>query len=266
MLSCCMSKIEIIKEKIRKKIPVIGTHVLLADSCITEIMGDTGYDFIWLDTEHTGLEKRDVLLHAIASRGTGAALIVRIPNHDPAIVKPLLDMGVDGIIFPNIRTGEEALQAAASCMYPPEGFRGFGPLRAAKYGMMDAAAYIRQAKTGIWKVMQIEHIDGVNDLDGILSVPGVDSIVVGPFDLAASMGHIGNPGHDEVKKAMDTIARKTSSKGIPLGVSMLNDVPAIREWILRGIDWITLDTDVVHIVRGARETLRNTREIWRREG
>jgi 4-hydroxy-2-oxoheptanedioate aldolase len=96
-----------------------------------------------------------------------------------------------------------------------------------------------------------------------LEVPGVDTIVVGPFDLAASMGHIGDPGHPMVKEAMDTIARKTAAKGIPLGVSMLMNPGAVQEWMRRGVDWISLDTDIVHILRGAKETLKATGEMWR---
>jgi 2-dehydro-3-deoxyglucarate aldolase/4-hydroxy-2-oxoheptanedioate aldolase len=259
-----MDKIENLRKKIETKRPVIGTHVLLSDSCIAEIMAGTGYDFIWVDLEHTGLDKKDVLLHAIACEGTETAIIVRIPWNDPAVAKPILDMGVDGIIFPNVRTAEEARQAVGACVYPPEGYRGFGPLRAVKYGMAPASDYIQKVRTGLWKIMQIEHIDGVDNLDEILDVPGIDTIVVGPFDLATSMGYIGDPGHPKVKEAMDAIARKTAAKGIPLGVSMLTNPPVVKEWMDRGIQWISLDTDIVHIVRGAKETLKATEEMWRR--
>lgn len=257
-----MTKLDIIKKKISEKKPVIGSHVMLSDSCITEMMGQTGIDFVWIDSEHTALDKKDILLHIVAVKGTGAAAFVRIPWNDPVLVKPILEMGVEGIIFPYVRTAEEARLAVASCTYPPAGIRGFGPIRATRYGMVDTKEYIETAHTQIWKIIQIEHVDAVNNLDEILEIEGVDAIVVGPNDLSGSIGLLGQTNHPEVIKLVDTIGEKAVKHGKPFGVSMGSNPKAVEEWIRRGINMIVLDSDVGYIMKGCKETYRFALEMF----
>jgi len=136
-----MNAIKNIKEKIKKKIPIIGTLVSINDSSITELLCDIGFDFIWIDMEHTPIVKKDVHFHIMAAKGTGAATFVRVAWNDPILVKPILEMGPSGIIFPFIRTASEARKAVSSCLYPPKGIRGFGPRRSIKYGITDIKIY-----------------------------------------------------------------------------------------------------------------------------
>jgi len=108
-----------IKEKIKEKELVIGTILESNDNCIAELMGKVGFDFVWIDGEHGPLDKKEILYHIMAAQGAGLAAFVRVAWNDPVLVKPILDMGADGIIFPFIRNAEDAEKAVNSCLYPP---------------------------------------------------------------------------------------------------------------------------------------------------
>jgi 2-keto-3-deoxy-L-rhamnonate aldolase RhmA len=243
-------------EKLRAKLVagrlVVGTHVSLADPCITELLGDVGFDLLWIDTEHSPIDRSNLVLHLLAARAAGTAAFVRIPWNDPVLAKPVLEMGIDGIIFPMIRTQEEARQAVAACLYPPEGTRGYGPRRAIRYGLMDGAQYLRTASSGFWRIMQIEHVQAVENLDAILSVPGVDAIVVGPNDLSGSVGLLGQTAHPRVTELMDRIVQTALRRRVPVGTSIPDDPATIQQWIDRGAQWIVTGSDASYLLKGAR--------------
>lgn len=109
---------------------------------LTEALAMSGFDAVWIDMEHTAIGKEALLNNLIAIRAGGAASFVRVPWNDPVQTKPLIDMGIDGIIFPYIRTVEDAKLAVASCAYPPEGIRGYGPLRSLEYGKISKQEYV----------------------------------------------------------------------------------------------------------------------------
>lgn len=258
-----MTGLEKIKSKISEKKPVIGTHVALNDVMISEMLGLAGFDFVWIDTEHTALDREKVLHHIIAVDGTGAAPFVRVPSIDPILVKPILEMSPAGIIFPNVKNREEAELAVKSCLYPPEGIRGFGPIRASKYGLTDTLQYVRESASQVWKIMQIEHMEAVNKLEAILDVEGVDAIVVGSNDLSGSIGLLGQTDHPEVKKLMDIIGQKAAKSSKPFGVSMGYNPKVIKEWLERGINWIGAGGDTGYILKAALEALNGTKELFR---
>ncbi len=245
---------------------VLGTHVGLADPCITELLGDVGFDLIWIDTEHSALDKSGLLLHLVAARAAGAAAFVRIPWNDPVLAKPVLEMGIDGIIVPMIRTEEEARRAVAACLYPPEGIRGFGPRRAARYGLIGGQEYIQSAASGFWRIMQIEHYHAVDNLEAILSVPGVDAIVVGPNDLSGSVGLLGQTGHPRVMELLDRIVQTALRRRVPVGTSIAEDPTAIQQWIDRGVQWLVTGSDLSYIVKGARALHEGLRAMAAKRG
>ena len=128
--------------KLKNGKTAIGTHAQLGSPVMMEIMGMAGFDAVWIDTEHTAIDKQDLLHSVIALNGYGAAAIVRIPWNDPVLAKPVLEMGVDGMIFPYVRSADEVRTAMEACLYPPLGCRGFGPIRANRYGMMGSEEYL----------------------------------------------------------------------------------------------------------------------------
>lgn len=255
-----MNNLSKIKEKIARKEMVIGSHVELGYPAIPEILGEIGFDALWIDTEHTAIDKQDLYLTLIVASGSKMAPFVRIPWNDPILVKPILEMGPAGIIFPFIRNAEEAKLAVASCTYPPEGIRGFGPIRATRYGSINSLDYIANANESIWKVIQIEHINAVNDIDNILKVKGVDAIVFGPMDLSASVGLLGRPEHPDVQKLIDIVCDKCKKAGMPVGVSTgysPDRNQGLKKWLDRNLDFVFFGSDISFLINGARAMKEN---------
>ena len=240
---------------------VVGTHVNMSDMSISEQMGVLGFEFVWIEGEHSPLDKQTILGHIIGCKAGGAAAFVRIPWNDPVLAKPILEMGPDGIVFPFIRTAEEARAAVAACQYPPKGIRGFGPRRANRYGTQPNDEYLAEVDSSILKIMQIEHVDAVNNLAEILAVPGVDTIVAGPNDLSGSIGLLGQTRHPEVLALLDKMAEECAKAGVPFGVSMGPDKASIADWMRRGVNWIAVGNDTSYIAQAGLETIRFLREM-----
>jgi 2-dehydro-3-deoxyglucarate aldolase/4-hydroxy-2-oxoheptanedioate aldolase len=176
-------------------------------------------------------------------------------------------MGADGIVFPMICTAEEARRAVSYCVYPTRGIRGFGTRRANNYGLDDRAAYIREADNRIWKIIQIEHIAGFKNLESILDVEGVDTIVIGPNDFSCSLGCVGNPyGQKETLEYFEKTAKIVKNRDIPFGVSVGFDKNAVNFWLNLGVDWIGVGMDIHYISASAKQALSDTIDIAKQTG
>jgi len=208
--------------------------------------------------EHNPLSLEAVQAHIIATQGSDVTAIVRVPSHDPAIIKTVLDIGADGIIVPNVRNAAEAADAVRACRYPPQGIRGYGPRRPSRYGQMEGAEFCKAANEAVLAIAQIEHIDAVRDIENILRVPGLDSIVFGPNDLSGSMGCMGEPKRPEVVEAMEAVVSKARGTKVYIGSGAGN--PKDTEyWIRQGVDWILFATDYALMRKAAVEFARNIR-------
>lgn len=196
-----------------------GTHCWSADPGLYEMCGHLGYDYIWIDNEHGGMTFPMVGNGIIATNASGCAAIVRIPGHAWEDVKPVLEFGPQGIVFPMVNTPEDAEKVAKHCKYPPRGTRGYGPLRASAYGTKPLDEYLAEINDRTLCFAQCEHIDSVNNLDAILEVPDVDVIIVGPMDLSFSLGKPGKFSDPEVQAAINTIIAKCRAKGRAFGMS-----------------------------------------------
>lgn len=155
---------------------VLGGHVFLNDPAITEALARYGYDFIWIDAEHGPFDKQNLLLHVMAANAGGAAAFVRVPGQQMQDLKYVLEMGIDGIIIPQVMDEVEARQVLELCLYPPEGTRGFGPRRAIAYNQQDLKTYLQQSRESFVRIIQIEHISAVQRIEAILSLPALDEI------------------------------------------------------------------------------------------
>jgi len=256
-----MDKAHGILDSFKKNRFVIGGHVFLTDPSISEAMASFGYDFIWIDAEHGPFDKERLLAHIVAVNCAGAAAIVRVVWNDPAIIKPVLEMGVDGIIVPMVCTKEEAERAIAACRYPPLGMRGFGPRRANRYGMIPLPEYLENVDESIVKIVQIEHVDAVNNLHDILSVDGLDAVIIGPFDLSGSIGRLGELQHPEVIALYDEIVAVCKEEKVPCGVSIgPSDKDYIAQWLGRGVDFISCGDDISFLAAGAAGTIGYIRQ------
>lgn len=234
----------------------IGGHVFLTDPSISEALASFGYDFLWIDAEHGPFDKERLLAHIVAANGAGAAAVVRVAANDPSIIKPVLEMGVDGLIVPMVCTAEEARRAVAACRYPPAGIRGFGPRRANRYGAIPMDEYLAGADRSFLKIVQIEHVEAVRNLGEILAVEGLDAVIIGPNDLSASVGKLGKLRDPEVVSLYDEIVSTCKRAGKPCGVSIgPADRAFIAEWIARGVDFISCGDDISFMALGAAQTI-----------
>lgn len=246
------SHLERVTTKIGRGELALGTVISGTDPVATELLATCGYDFLWIDMEHSPNSLRDVSLHIMAARGQGVAPFVRVPWNDPVLIKPVLEMGPAALVVPFVNTAQEAARAVAACRYPPAGTRGFGPQRADGYGSVALTDYLSRAESEPWVVLQIEHVEAVRNLEEICAVPGVGSLLVGPFDLSASVGRPGDINHPDVAAQLEAIGRVARAHGTPLGAFALSsDEQSVVRWIGRGASWLALDTDQALLRRAA---------------
>ncbi len=258
------SNLSRVRDKVLRKELVIGTHVATSDPVVSEILCTAGFDFVWIDAEHGAMDRKDINLHVMAIRGRGVAPFVRVPWNDPVLVKPILDMGPAGVVFPFIKTAEEARLAVASCRYPPEGIRGFAPIRANSYGAMDGDEYLEMSKTEPWIIVQIEHIDAVKNLDEIIAVEGIDTVVIGANDLSGSVGLLAQIRHPKVMELCDKAAEICRKADFLFGASVLWSEENVRDWINRGVAWIGVDNDISYLGNGAKTAYNLTKGLAER--
>lgn len=251
-----------LKEKLSKGEKALGTHIQLNTNTTTEIIASLGYDYLWIDTEHTSISLEQVEQHLLAARTAGTAAIVRVPANDPIRLKPILEMGPDGVIVPMVNSYEEALKAVKACLYPPRGNRGFGPRRASFYGMVPLDTYLQNIENDIMRIIQIEHIDAVNDLDRIVTIDEIDAYIIGPMDLSASVGKLGQLDDPEVCALIDKIVTTVHAAGKPVGVSFgMCGREEIRKWQARGVDMISLASETDFIIAQAKSVLEDMRAV-----
>ena len=238
-----INSVEKIREKWARGELVVGTTVSFADPQVTELTAETGIDMINIDLEHGLLNVHQSLLHVMVARGQDVPIVIRVPTFDPVVIKPVLELHPAGIIVPRVTCAEEAALAIGGCKYPPRGTRGFGPARGTGYGRIGQMDFleIADSETMVW--IQIEDIRAVNNIDAILDLPGIDSIMLGPNDLSGTMGMLGQTNHPEVWAAIDTVVAKCKARNIPVGAGLGLDPPRLRRFIDIGLSWVTVNDD-----------------------
>lgn len=247
-----------LKEKIQNCESLSGMHVTLGDACISELLGGIGFDFLWIDTEHTTIDYQTLQNHLIAARAGGSNTLVRIPWNDPTMAKRVLEMGPGGIIFPMINTAEEADAAMKSCLYPPYGTRGFGPIRAVRYGQEDNDEYISKRSWEICRCIQIETATAVKNLPEIVRNPYIDAYIFGPCDLSGSIGEINQVFGAHTTTLIDEAIHILKENGKTIGISTgACDRKTIQHWHDRGINMISAGTDHLFLSEMAKRTLSN---------
>ncbi len=228
-----------------------GIVITLNDLTVSELAGEIGYDFTWIDMEHAPLTIESTMQHIIALKGTDCAPLVRVPWNKAEVIKPILDLAPAGIIIPMVNTAKEAEAAVLACRYPLSGIRGCGVRRANRYGQTPFPDYLKASESEPMVIIQIEHVEAVKNLDEILKVPGIDSICVGPVDLSGSMGKLNQLDDPEVNKVIDEVCEKVCASGIPLGTAG----SPLEVWKRRGVNWIALASDCSGIIFQAKSIL-----------
>jgi 2-keto-3-deoxy-L-rhamnonate aldolase RhmA len=190
--------------------------------------------------------------------GTDTTPIVRVAWNDHVRIKQALDMGVEGILAPMVRTADECRSLARSCRYPPQGARGFGPRRASNY-YRNLDDYVAAANEAIFVMPQIEDVATVDALDEFLAVPGIDAVAIGPNDLSGTTGFFRQHDHPANAGAIDTIMARAKAAGIPVCTGVTSRPDQQRDLIARGVLVLTVTTDVELLAGGAARSLAANR-------
>ena len=250
------------KRRLRAGEFILGGHVALPNPAMAEAMCLFGYKYIWIDGEHSTYDKAEFLAHITAVNSAGAGAIVRVVANKTELIKPVLEMGPDGIIVPMVNSAEEAAAFVSDCTYPPKGSRGFGPRRANYYGVLSDSEYLNSVDESLVKIIQIEQKKGVDNLDSILEVPGIDSVVIGPYDLSFSMNIPGQFFHPELTAACRHIVERCKARKIPCGPSIgpAND-EIIRFWLDLKVDFLFCGDDLSFVKMGTEATIAKIKEM-----
>lgn len=205
-----------LKQRIAQGEALIGTIITLPSPEIAEIIRAAGYDWLFVDLEHSTLSIQDAQA-ILQAAGPELPCLLRIPANNDVWIKKSLDIGASGIFIPQIKTAEELRQTVQFAKYAPLGNRSVGIARAQGYGA-SFQSYIDSANDAVVLIPQIEHIDAVKHIDEILLVPGIDAILIGPYDLSGSMGKIGEVEDAAVQKAIAEVKEKAINANVPVGI------------------------------------------------
>ncbi len=240
-----------VKEMLQTGKVTIGPIVQIPSGPVASLLSRSGFDWLWIDMEHGGITIETAQLMIDATKGSPTIPLVRIPWNHHWLAKPVLDAGAMGVITPLGNTKEEASSSVAALRYPPEGVRGFGPSFAAARWGLSVPAYAKVANREILAIVQIEDIEAVNRIDEILSVPGIDLVFIGMFDLSGSMGLLGQTSHPKVEEAAQRVLAAAKRSKVPAGIIALTP-DEINKRIGEGFQFIAVSTDALLLTSAAR--------------
>ena len=245
-----------IKEKVLERQPIFGTHVNLTDPIVTEIFASLEYDFIWVDMEHTALSCEQVYHHLLAAKAGGTPVFVRVPADDLTVTKKVLEMGIDGIVFPMVRDAEHAKKLLANTLYPPYGTRGCGPKGAVRYGLDSESYYYGEGHLKLCRFVQVELESATKEADKIAAIPYLDGCVLGMHDLSGSINRLGDIFCEENLNLAKHTIRAFQEAGRMVGVSTFaTDKETLQRYYEMGIRMISSGADYDYVLKNAKGTL-----------
>jgi 2-dehydro-3-deoxyglucarate aldolase len=234
----------------------IGSWITLNNPSVAEIMADAGFDWLCVDLEHTIIDYTEAQQIILAIQSKGIKAFVRVGENNARIIKRVLDAGADGIIVPSVNSALEAKKAVDSIKYPPVGKRGVGLARAQSYGFNFENYRDVKAKE-IKLIVQIEHIDAINDLDAIIQTEGVDGTFIGPYDLSGSLGKPGQWDEPEVKAAIIKYEETSKKYNKLIGFHVVSpDFFLVNEKIIRGYNFIAFGFDAMFLGTIIRDQIK----------
>ena len=232
---------------------LVGTLITIPSAEVAEIMAAVGFDWLFIDTEHSPFNARGAQT-ILQAAGQNCPCVVRVPANDEVWIKKALDIGANGIIAPQVNSAADAEAIVRRCKYPPDGTRGVGISRAHKYGL-EFNEYMERANNEIAVILQAETAQALKNISEIVKVPGVDAIFIGPYDLSASLGRMGQLTNPEVKQAIQTIAEACKKAGVRLGIFAAT-ADAVEPFIQQDFTLLAIGTDGLHMAQSARKILK----------
>ncbi|MBB5167834.1 HpcH/HpaI aldolase/citrate lyase family protein [Mycobacterium sp. AZCC_0083] len=248
-------------KRLREGSSSVASFITIPDPFTAEVMGAAGVDLVVVDTEHSAMSAAQLQGVLTALHPTEAAVVVRVADNNPALVGQALDLGAEGVLIPGVRSRADCDLAVRSCFYAPKGIRGFGPRRASRlHG--GRADYIARVNDEIAVIAMIEHVDALDDLDGIVSTDDLTAVFVGTADLAVSMGYLHDLANPAVTQAVMRIATVCLEQQMPFGVFTGNE-EAAATWITRGAQIVTMGSDLQYLDAGVASTRQSRAKLLR---
>lgn len=250
-----------LKKKIRGGGVCLGSWITLGSNGIAEILSNAGYDWLVVDLEHStiSLDQAGELIRTIEL--ARSVPLVRLTSNDPNQIKRVLDAGAHGIIVPNIRTTQEAINAVRATRYSPEGFRGVGLGRAQQYGP-GFKKYFETHSDELIVIVMIEDVSAIEYLPDILTVPGVDGFIIGPYDLSCSMGIAGQFDSPQFISTLQTILNAGKEAGCPAGIHIVEpDTNQLANAVNQGYKLIAYGVDIRMLDVAARKGIEFLKSI-----
>ncbi len=238
------------KLALQNKQPQIGLWLSLADAYSTELCAGAGFDWLLLDGEHAPNDVRSLLAQLQAIAPYPSHPIARVPmghgHLGETLIKQYLDIGAQTLLVPMVDTPEQAATLVRATRYPPQGIRGMAGARASGWGRNPA--YVHEANAQICLLVQAETQTALTNLDAIAATEGVDGVFIGPADLSASLGHVGNPGHPQVQAAIEDAIRRITRAGKAAGI-LSPDEAVARRYLELGATFVAVGLDTNLLVR-----------------
>lgn len=227
-----------VKDMLKAGKTAIGTSASLTSP--VALLADAGFDFLFFDTQHSPVDIKELAPQLHAMRGRRAIPIIRVGGNDPALICYALDIGAKGIIIPMVNSREEAITAVRSCKYPPEGVRSAAGMRGDWGAFKTFREYTSAVNKGVLVLPMIETVDALNNIDAILSVPGVDVLLIGPLDLSISLGLTADFLNPKYQETLDTIVNACQKAGVAPGIYNIPGGQDPNAFIARGFRIFTL--------------------------
>lgn len=240
-----------LKTRLKSGAQAYGIWITIESPIVTEYISTLGFDYFVFDTEHSPLDiyQTQTLMQAMRDKGT--IPIVRVWWNDLVAVKRALDIGAYGIVIPWINNREQAEMAVKACKYPPKGLRGCGPRRPT----FDDPDYMKTVNDEILVIAQIETKEAVNNIESIVAVEGIDVTYIGPSDLSASYGHLGDMTQPDVQSAIDRVHEASRRAGVSSGIH-LGAGKTLQDRVREGYNFLTVSSDFELLQTGALQILK----------
>lgn len=250
------------KQKLQNNLPQMGCWVALANAYTAEIISTAGFDWLLIDGEHAPNDIRTIMAQLQVIEKSNSHPVVRIPVGDQTLIKQVLDIGCQTVLVPMVDNADQARKLVKNIHYPPIGNRGVGASlgRASRFSEIPPPEYLKTADEQICLLIQIESIAGLNALDDILKIDGIAGVFVGPSDLSADMGYIGNPSAPQVQNAIDTALTKIIKSGKSAGILTMDTVLA-QKYIHMGATFVAIGADVLEFTKSVRALAKTAKSM-----